>query len=47
MTRYRWLVFDLDGTLFDYDAAEVHALTLAFAEIGVEFGGLYRLGVWV
>jgi 2-haloacid dehalogenase len=30
--QYTWLLFDADGTLFDYDAAERQALTLTFAE---------------
>ena len=34
MTRYRWLLFDADNTLFDYDRAEREALTQTFAEIG-------------
>jgi 2-haloacid dehalogenase len=34
MTRYRWLLFDLDNTLFDYDRAEREAMTRSFAEIG-------------
>ena len=34
MTRYRWLLFDLDNTLFDYDRAEREALTRTCAEIG-------------
>jgi 2-haloacid dehalogenase len=34
MTQYRWLLFDLDNTLFDYDRAEREALTRTFAEIG-------------
>jgi 2-haloacid dehalogenase len=29
--RYRWLLFDADGTLFDYDRAEAGALARAFA----------------
>lgn len=33
--RYRWLLFDADGTLFDYDRAERVALEQALAEIGV------------
>jgi 2-haloacid dehalogenase len=30
--QYTWLLFDADGTLFDYNAAERQALTLTFAE---------------
>ena len=32
--RYRWLLFDADGTLFDYDGAETAALTAAWKETG-------------
>jgi len=35
--RYRWLLFDADGTLFDYDRAERAALEQALAKIGVSF----------
>jgi putative hydrolase of the HAD superfamily len=35
--RYRWLLFDADGTLFDYDRAERAALEQALAQIGVSF----------
>ena len=35
--RYRWLLFDADGTLFDYDRAERTALEQALAQIGVSF----------
>lgn len=35
-SKYRWIVFDADGTLFDYDRAEVTALRRAFSEIGLE-----------
>ena len=35
MPRYRWLLFDADGTLFDYDRAERAALEQALAQIGV------------
>jgi 2-haloacid dehalogenase len=34
MSRYQWLLFDADGTLFDYERSETIALTRAFAEIG-------------
>ena len=30
--RYRWLLFDADGTLFDYDRAEASALATTFAQ---------------
>ncbi len=35
--RYRWILFDLDGTLFDYDKAEASALEQAFAGAGLPF----------
>ncbi len=35
--RYQWLLFDADGTLFDYDRAERAALELALRRIGVVF----------
>jgi 2-haloacid dehalogenase len=35
--RYQWLLFDADGTLFDYAAAEETALRAAFDECGVAF----------
>ena len=35
--RYRWLLFDADGTLFDYDRAERTALEQALSQIGVSF----------
>jgi YjjG family noncanonical pyrimidine nucleotidase len=34
---YQWLLFDADGTLFDYDRAESAALGQAFRQIGVPF----------
>jgi len=34
---YRWLLFDADGTLFDYDRAERTALERALTQIGVSF----------
>jgi len=34
---YNWILFDADGTLFDYDAAEAAALAAAFARIGQNF----------
>lgn len=37
MNRYRWIVFDADGTLFDYDHAELSALTRTFELYGVDF----------
>ena len=35
--HYRWLLFDADGTLFDYDGAERVALGQALGQIGVSF----------
>jgi 2-haloacid dehalogenase len=35
--RYQWLLFDADGTLFDYERAEATALAEAFRQIGVPF----------
>ncbi len=32
--RYRWLLFDADGTLFDYDRAEAEALERTLGEVG-------------
>jgi len=37
MQRYQWLLFDADGTLFDYDRAESAALEQAFQLIGITF----------
>ena len=33
--RYRWLLFDADGTLFDYDAAEAAAIVGTWEELGL------------
>jgi 2-haloacid dehalogenase len=38
---YHWLLFDADGTLFDYDLAETRALQGAFAELALAFGPLH------
>ncbi len=35
-TRYSWLLFDADGTILDYDAAETHSLTSAAATLGYD-----------
>jgi 2-haloacid dehalogenase len=35
--RYLWLLFDADGTLFDYDRAESAALGQCLGQIGAEF----------
>lgn len=32
--KYRWLLFDLDNTLFDFDAAELKALASTFPQFG-------------
>jgi 2-haloacid dehalogenase len=37
MTRYNWLLFDADNTLFDYDKAEAAALANSFAQFGLPF----------
>lgn len=34
---YTWLLFDADGTLFDYDTAEAFALERAFDDTGIPF----------
>ena len=36
--RYDWVLFDADGTLFDYDRAESVALNRAFVQIGARLG---------
>lgn len=41
MQRYQWLFFDADGTLFDFDRAEVVALEQAFELIGVAYDTSY------
>jgi 2-haloacid dehalogenase len=35
--RYQWLLFDADGTLFDYDAAESKALKAVFNQFSIPF----------
>ena len=37
MSRYRWLLFDADNTLFDFDRAESDALRRTFEQHGVPF----------
>jgi 2-haloacid dehalogenase len=37
MSRYRWIVFDADGTLFDYDRAERSALARTCGQHGLGF----------
>ncbi len=39
--KYKWLLFDADGTLFDYDRAEAFALQNAFAQIDRPFQSRY------
>ena len=41
MQCYQWLLFDADGTLFDYERAEATALEQAFGLIGVAFDPSY------
>ncbi|MEM7584627.1 MAG: YjjG family noncanonical pyrimidine nucleotidase [Acidobacteriota bacterium] len=41
MPNYTWILFDADGTLFDYQRAEVEALTRAFSEAGLAFEDQY------
>jgi 2-haloacid dehalogenase len=38
---YRWLLFDADGTLFDYDQAEQWALKNTFAQLDYPFEAAY------
>ena len=38
MPRYRWLLFDADNTLFDFDRAEAEALRQTFEQLGIGFG---------
>jgi 2-haloacid dehalogenase len=35
--RYKWLLFDADGTLFDFDRAETSALCKTLEQFGVPF----------
>lgn len=51
--RYGWILFDADGTLFDYDAAESAALEASLSHAGLPFppetAELYRRingGMW-
>lgn len=37
MLRYSWLLFDADGTLFDYDQAEAKALQSAFHDFALPY----------
>ena len=38
---YTWLIFDADGTLFDYDRAEATAFRRTFEESGIPFATRY------
>ena len=40
--RYRWLLFDADGTLFDFERAEGVALEQSFRQFGAPFEPGYR-----
>ena len=40
--NYNWFLFDLDGTLFNYDKAESMALKKAFNEFNHEYSPLYN-----
>ncbi len=42
LTSYPILLFDADGTLFDYEAAERFALETAFSDLGLPFQPDYR-----
>ena len=39
MMKYEWLLFDADGTLFDYDEAEKSALASAFSTFSLPYSG--------
>jgi 2-haloacid dehalogenase len=39
--RYKWLLLDADGTLFDYDRAEARALERTFTELGCGYEPRY------
>jgi len=39
--RYQWLLFDADGTLFDFEHAELAALEQAFRQFGAPFQAAY------
>ena len=41
MRRYQWLLFDADGTLFDFERAESAALRQVFQLIGTAFDPVY------
>lgn len=35
--KYKWMMFDADGTLFDYDKAEIVALKSTYDEMGLPY----------
>ena len=39
--RYQWIIFDADGTLFDYDQAEYSALKKTFKSSGLNYRSEY------
>lgn len=39
--KYKWILFDADGTLFDFDTAAVNALRNCFAQFGHRFEDHY------
>jgi len=39
--KYKWLLFDADGTLFDYDKAEASTLARTFEQFGHKFNTAY------
>lgn len=41
MKKYKWLLFDADGTLFDYDKAEAKALKQSIEQIGHPYNEKY------
>lgn len=41
MKKYKWLLFDADGTLFDYDKAEAKALQQSIEQIGYQYQRKY------
>lgn len=41
MKNYKWLLFDADGTLFDYDKAEAKALRQSIEQIGYPYESKY------
>ena len=41
MPKYKWLLFDADGTLFDYDKAEASALQRTFSAFKIDFQAQY------